>query len=254
VPTNLNLDSIIYMVNEKRTLSMRFTIALIAGVIAPVLLTLTACIVEPEDEDEVNISEIRDGVWLHSTIKRKAGDFLFSSNGLIIRQQGHLVLIDTARSEAATRTLMAIIESEIGLPVERAIITHAHLDRLSGSDYLQSQDIAVFGTGLTRQLSRVDQYPVPWSGLEIFYPGYAHSADNIVIWLPEHNILFGGCAVRALSATMLGSWEVDAESWAQAMQRVEKRYTTVETVIPGHGDPGNDNLIDHTLALLAAVQ
>lgn len=234
---------------------------------APVLLTLTACV--KESEDEVSISEIRDGVWVHLTIEQFPDGFFFDSNGMIIRQQEHLVLIDTARSEAATRALMAIIESEIGLPVERAIVTHAHPDRLSGSDYLQSQGVEVFGTSHTRRLSQEERYPVPaeqldgldnpgdaivWSGLEIFYPGHAHSADNLVIWLPEHNILFGGCAVRALSATKLGpAGDADLESWGLAMQRVEKRYSTAETVIPGHGDPGNGSLIQHTLALLEAV-
>ena len=43
--------------------------------------------------------------------------------------------------------------------------------------------------------------------IEIFYPGSGHTEDNIVVWLPKHRILFGGCFVKSLQSKNLGNTE-----------------------------------------------
>ena len=42
--------------------------------------------------------------------------------------------------------------------------------------------------------------------VELFYPGAAHSTDNLVVYVPSANVLYGGCAVHELSSTSAGTW------------------------------------------------
>ncbi|MFO0645147.1 MAG: hypothetical protein U0326_02840 [Polyangiales bacterium] len=32
--------------------------------------------------------------------------------------------------------------------------------------------------------------------IEVFFPGAAHTLDNVVVWLPSRALLFGGCMIR----------------------------------------------------------
>jgi metallo-beta-lactamase class B len=87
---------------------------------------------------------------------------------------------------------------------------------------------------------------------EVFYPGPAHTRDNVVVWLAESRVLFGGCAVRAASDTSVGNVaDADVKEWPASIRRVRDRYPTADVVVPGHGDPGGRELLEHTLALLA---
>lgn len=66
----------------------------------------------------------------------------------------------------------------------------------------------------------------------MYYPGKGHSADNIVVWLPQYKVLFGGCLVKSLDYGGLGS------------------TTDAEVIVPGHGGWGSIELTEHTLELL----
>ena len=47
---------------------------------------------------------------------------------------------------------------------------------------------------------------VRFGPVELFYPGAAHSTDNLVVYVPSANVLYGGCAVHELSSTSAGTW------------------------------------------------
>lgn len=86
---------------------------------------------------------------------------------------------------------------------------------------------------------------------EIFYPGPSHSPDNLLVYFPKRQLLFGGCMVKERTATKLGfTKDADPEQWAAALEKALNRYPDVRTVIPGHGRPGNIDLISHTIRLI----
>ena len=65
-------------------------------------------------------------------------------------------------------------------------------------------------------------------------------------------VLFGGCAVKSADATDLGFvGDADLAHWPDAMRALQKRYASAAIVVPGHGDPGDGALLQHTLDLLA---
>lgn len=225
----------------------------------------------PSAEDvppgEVRLRQVRDGVWVHvATQELSSGPF--PSNGLIVRDGDGLLLIDTAWGGENTAALLAAIESEIGLPVRRSLSTHFHDDRVGGVDTLREAGVTTFATPLTRRLAEREGSEVPerdldglaeagaavrFGPVEVFYPGAGHAPDNVVVYVPEARVLFGGCAVHEASRTTPGNLShADLGTWPTAIRRVQARYPGAEVVVPGHGVPGGVELLDHTLAVLAA--
>jgi metallo-beta-lactamase class B len=85
--------------------------------------------------------------------------------------------------------------------------------------------------------------------VRVIHPGPAHSRDNVVVFLPDRGILFGGCMVKGgPSLGYLG--DADVAHWPAAIRALQALRPTI--VVPGHAgrlDPGQ---LDNTLALLAA--
>ena len=148
----------------------------------------------------------------------------------------------------------------------RAIITHSHHDRIGGAAALQRRGIPFLAHPLTQRFASEQGLPVPDTlagigsagdavqigSVEVFYPGPGHARDNIMVWLPESGILFGGCAVRAASAAALGNVaHADTVAWPSSIQRAQQRYTTARMVVPGHGDAGGVDLLQHTISLFS---
>ncbi|MCP4307158.1 MAG: hypothetical protein GY788_20270 [bacterium] len=79
--------------------------------------------------------------------------------------------------------------------------------------------------------------------------------DNIVVWIPDGSVLFGGCLVKSARSNHLGyTDEADLASWPDTIERLRRRYEALRLVVPGHGSPGRTELFDRTLELLAGAQ
>lgn len=219
------------------------------------------------DEDAVRIRPLTNGVWLHVSSHTFENGHSATSNGLIVRDRGHLVLVDSAWGDAATATLLDEIEAAIGLKVTMAVATHSHEDRAAGAAVMRARGIRYYASGKTRRLmlERGEMPPeyeldlaaeagatITLGPLEIMYPGAAHTTDNLVVWLKRQKLLFGGCAVREAAARNLGYYkEGDPLNWGPAMALVKGRFGNATIVVPGHGAIGDISLLDHTAALAA---
>lgn len=221
---------------------------------------------ESKSDTDIQITKIDDSVWLHTSFYIYPNGVKFSSNGLIIKEDQNLTLIDTAWGELQTVNLLKAIELKIKLPVTKALVTHAHSDRASGVDVLESKGIKVFSHPLTKQLTIEQGAPVPdnvinelkeagslvkFGSLEVFYPGAGHAMDNIMVWLPERKILFGGCAIRSLDSKSAGNIvHGDIDSWLKITKQLRSKYNDARIVVPGHGNIGRGELLGHTEKLI----
>jgi metallo-beta-lactamase class B VIM len=215
---------------------------------------------------DLQVRELRPGVWIHTSWQKLADGTRFPSNGLIVREGDHLLLIDTAWGEEHTERLLTWIDATLRLPVDRAVVTHWHEDRLGGAAALMRRGIPFFGHPRTREVAAEKGLPLPAAldGLaspgsavrvgsaEVFYPGPAHTPDNLMVWLPEAGVLFGGCAVRAAASGIGNLSDADVKAWPDSMRRAIERYGSAPIVVPGHGDPGRAELLRHTLELATA--
>jgi len=88
--------------------------------------------------------------------------------------------------------------------------------------------------------------------IELFYPGPAHTQDNIVVYFPKRKILFGGCMIRSMASTRIGIHsDGDMDSWPQSAKNVLDRFPEARIVIPGHGTWGDIRIVQHTIDLVS---
>jgi len=87
--------------------------------------------------------------------------------------------------------------------------------------------------------------------LVFFYPGESHTIDNAIVYLPAYKMLFGGCMIRALRNQRPGYLGyANITEWPISVMKVKKKFSDVQTVVPGHGQCGDSSLLDHTINLL----
>jgi glyoxylase-like metal-dependent hydrolase (beta-lactamase superfamily II) len=210
---------------------------------------------------KLSIELLAENVYLHQSFQRVEGFGLVSANGLVVINQGKAFIVDTPWSETDTAALVDWIKDK-GYQLAGSVSTHSHEDRTAGIGWLNAQSIPTFASELTNQILHESKKPLashPFAlpqaslfdgHLEAFYPGGGHAKDNLVVWLPKSNILFGGCLVRSLDSTSLGyTGEAVLAEWPTSAMKVLAKYPDVKLVVPGHGNPGDKQLLIHTKVL-----
>ncbi|MCW7481106.1 subclass B1 metallo-beta-lactamase [Leptospira kanakyensis] len=209
--------------------------------------------------------KIKETVWIHRSFGEFGGQ-VYSANGLVILTNKGAVVVDTPWTESQTEELFSEVKAKFQKDILFLVVTHAHDDRMAGVSLFQNKNIPVYSTSLTAKLAKErglgktnpvldiqTRFSAGNQSIEVFFPGHGHSADNIVVWLPETHILFGGCLVKALDAKDLGNVkEADMNQWPNSVKRVLSRYPDAEVVVPGHGDWGKLDLLRHTIRLLVS--
>lgn len=218
----------------------------------------------------VTLSPIADGVWVHTTNYRLPGQSPIPVNGLVVVDGEEVTLVDGAWGELATVALLEKIRAETGKPVTKMIVTHHHADRTAGVDAAEREGVEVFTHPTTPMLAAMAGWPAPNTSvaaldapqsrirvgrLEVAYPGHGHASDNLIVYLPDVNILYAGCAVRGAGVSTLGNVnDADMTKWRESLLWTKATYPETKTVVPGHGKGANLSLIDATIALIDAAE
>lgn len=246
-----------------------------------------------EINEELMVESVEEGVLLVSHA------FPWDANSLMVEMENsNIVLIDTPYTYDATKALVEWVRDVVGDDRKLyAINTGFHFDNLGGNQYLEEQEIPIYGTYTTVELIHEKgqaarkqflswleaaedkiyyavykdlKYVEPTELIDLqedeerliefgdeelvlYYPGESHSPDNIVVYIPSKQILFGGCMVKEQAATSLGNTaDADLEKWLVAIKRVKEKFAkeTVKYVVPGHGLVGTAQALDRTLELL----
>ena len=213
--------------------------------------------------ETVWVAPIAPNVWLHTTTRSFPGGDFFPANGLVLEQREGSLLIDTTYLPEQADLLLRWSKERLSSPIKMALATHFHSDRTGGIEALKEKGIRTLAHPLTCKLASEHQMPVPEpisqfgrteyrlnAGCELFFPGAGHTRDNIVAWLPQQRVLFGGCFLKSITSKDLGNLSDSVVAdWAGSVERVHARYPTPKATIPGHGTIAGDP-IAQTLALL----
>lgn len=218
------------------------------------------------DAHPVTLSKIADNVWVHTTLYRVPGQNPIASNGLAVVDGEAVTLVDGAWGEMATLSLIDKVEAELGAPVTKMIVTHHHADRTAGVDAAEMKGVEVFTHPDTPALAFRSGFPVPDTSvaalkdkgarirvgsIEVAYPGPGHAEDNLIAYVPEAKILYGGCAVRGAGVETAGNTlDADMDAWPTTLAWVKATYPDAALVVPGHGKGGDLSLIDHTIKIV----
>lgn len=191
------------------------------------------------------------------------------ANGLILKTNDGVVLVDTGWDTKDdtdnTRQILQWVADNLHQPVRLCIVTHAHEDRVGGIGELRKAGVRVISTPLTAQKSVKLGYESPEGILpgdttftigqvpiRCYFPGEGHTSDNIVVWLPDQQILHGGCFVKSVAAFGMGNLaDANLNEWATSVRRVINKFGTAKIVVPGHEEWGDTKALEHTLQLLA---
>ncbi|WP_337879843.1 subclass B1 metallo-beta-lactamase [Rheinheimera sp.] len=212
---------------------------------------------------DLEVIQLSPDLWVHRSWYSFPNGVRFYSNGVLARYQGKIWIIDTAWGNESTEKLLDWVQTELKLPVHSVVATHSHADKTGGSALLYQRQIPFFSSAQTRLLSIKENIPLPQSlgrfdvgqkishgPFELYYPGPGHTKDNLVAYLPQAQVLVGGCAIKAPRFPGLGYIaEADLAHWPKALQAMRQQYSQATVVVPGHGEIGDMRLIDYSLNL-----
>ncbi len=212
---------------------------------------------------DVQLVKISDHAYVHMSFTEMSGFGRVGSNGMLIVSNGDAILLDTPASDALIRQLVSWIHDSMGLRLVAFVPNHWHGDCMEGLAYLESIGVDSYANTRTIETAGAKGLPVPrhgfvdslsleLNGLEVkcFYPGPAHTEDNIVVWIPSEKILFAGCMVKSIDSKTLGNTaDGDLKSYATTIRRVTNKYPDAKIVVPGHGAFGGRELLEHTMEL-----
>ena len=235
------------------------------------VLALTGCQsaqVAPKEEsirvsDDVTLQPIAPGVWVHTTYFDVPDYGRVGANGLVVVSDKEAVLIDLPWTDEQTAALFDWVAENSGATIKVVVPTHFHRDCMGGLAEAHRRGATSYGLDKTIAFAREDHLPVPkcpfklrtaiHCGKEIIllvYLGAGHTTDNIVAWLPRQRVLFGGCLVKSLDEQSLGNTsDGDLTAYPITLRKMQTAYRSSKIVVPGHGDWGGPELIDHTVKL-----
>jgi metallo-beta-lactamase class B len=210
-------------------------------------------IVKISEHCYVHISYLDAGAWNH-----------VPCNGLICVDRGEALLFDTPPTDSITQKLIAWIGDSLHARIVGFAPNHWHVDCMGGLKAVHEAGIPSYAYELTKHIAVEKKLPVPDHAFKVSkilhagsltvvceYFGAAHTTDNIVTWVPSENVLFPGCMVKELKAKNLGNIEdADLVQWPATLARIQKQFYDAKIVVPGHGDYGGLDLIQHTVDLL----
>lgn len=206
--------------------------------------------------------------------------------GFVVTPAG-VAVIDALASPRQAEELVHVIRQVTRQPIKWLILTHhhpdhhfgaivfrrlgakviAHPDRRvlaseAGEDALMADWVRVVGLDAMRGFEFADTPDLPVTGTDtlrlggriviVTHPGAAHSAGDLMIWLPHERVLFAGDVLVEDGVTMV----VDGSSAVllQALSLIDSLHPVA--VVPGHGaiPVRPESLVDSTRSYVTGLR
>lgn len=201
------------------------------------------------------------------------GTWWVNNAGAVAGDEGTVVIDTCATEERTRRFLEAVAETTGDAPVRAAVNTHQHGDHTYGNCLLPEQAVIISHESVRAGVLAdfvIDGCPPFWSPvpdwgavtrrppslvfrseltiyssgrrIDLLHPGHpAHTAGDVVAWLPEERVLFAGDLLfhGVTPLVLMGSVEGALRSldWLAGLEP--------EHIVPGHGPlAGADDLPD----------
>jgi metallo-beta-lactamase class B len=226
--------------------------------------------VQAQTSREIIIADGLSVIKLKENLYQHISDLEYQSNtvkcnGLIYINEGEAIICDTPTNDEYSALLLAWIKTvHPDITVKAIIVNHFHSDCLGGLKEFHKAGIKSYGHKLGPELMKLngDTLDVPQNLFETelalkvggtkvhnFYPGEAHTRDNIVTWIPSESTIFGGCMVKSIDATKGNLADANVQAWPTTIRSIKSKYPSAKIIIPGHGDPGGQELLEYTIRL-----
>jgi glyoxylase-like metal-dependent hydrolase (beta-lactamase superfamily II) len=195
--------------------------------------------------------------------------------GLIVGSQWSL-LVDTGSSPAQGRTVRASLAAVTNKPLTAVVVTHWHYDHAFGlgafADVarigheslhfrLSSAEAAAEGQRLGVDLQELGQPNVEIAvatavelgdrRVEIAHLGRGHTDGDLVVVVPDADLLFAGDLLESAGPPSFGPDSVPDE-WPATLDAVIGLMTSGTLAVPGHGEPVDRNFVFEQRGRIAA--
>ena len=228
---------------------------------------LGAMLLPAAQAQPVQPEQVAPGVWMVQGVSAlgSSANRNFISNAAFVVTPGGVVVIDALGAPVLAQELVAAIRRITPAPISHVVVTHYHADHVyglqvfkelgaeiiahrDGRAYLQSETAA-----LRLQASREEMAPwvdektrlVPadrWiaeptrftvGGVEFLLQpaGPAHTAEDLVVFLPRQRVLIAGDLVFRGRIPFVG--QADSGRWIEGLDRLIGFDATL--IVPGHG-------------------
>jgi len=225
----------------------------------------------------VQALQVAEGVWLaqgEAAMGSAANRNFISNAGFVVTGDG-VVVIDALGSPPLADELIEEIQRVTPQPIRHVIVTHYHADHVYGLQAFKALGATVIANAhgreylysdtaqLRLQASREDLFPwidettrlVPadrWLEDEdlvlhvgaidfrIQHVGPAHTAEDVVVQIPQLGVLFAGDVVFRGRIPYVG--HADSRQWIDSLARLIEFKPRL--VIPGHGPASTDAVAD----------
>lgn len=189
------------------------------------------------------------------------------ANAVVVVSGDEAMLFDTPWDSAQAEQLISWISDSLNKKIIFSVITHAHADRIGSIATMHRHGIPTYSHHLTAQEAEKRDYPKPQhifynddttfrcGNIKVvaYYPGAGHTIDNIVLYIPSKNFLYGGCFIKSGHSNTIGNIEdADMAAWPKSLTKMKNHFKERRfiTIIPGHGSWKSDKAIENTYRLL----
>ncbi len=210
----------------------------------------------------VRVEKLTENTFRHISYLSTEDFGKVSCNGMIVVDKNEAVIFDTPTNDNDSRELIDWIEKSLNCKVIGVVVTHFHNDCLGGLNEFHERQIPSYASFKTIELTKSDSVQAPQNGFENYleiqvgdkkvineFFGEGHTIDNIVSYFPDEKVLFGGCLIKALGASKGYLGDANINEWPNTVLAVKSKYEQAKVIIPGHGIPGNSELLDYTIEL-----
>ena len=224
------------------------------------------------DEKKISFEEIGEDLFAFTA----EGD---PNSGIIIGDESVMV-IDAQATPTLARQVIEKVRSVTDKPISHLVLSHYHAVRVLGASEYKANNIIMSSKARSMVLERgqedwdseFDRFPRLFKGhleipgltwptttfenkmsvflgkrrIDLYFLGRAHTAGDIVIHVPDSNVLFTGDIVEYKSACYCG--DAHLQDWPATLKNIAKFQAV--SLVPGRGDALTDaRKIDEAIAL-----
>ncbi|HQX95628.1 MAG: subclass B1 metallo-beta-lactamase [Chitinophagaceae bacterium] len=208
------------------------------------------------------ITQIADNTFEHTSFKQTNDFGNVPCNGLIVINSKEAIIFDTPTNDKSSTELIIWIKETLHCKINAIIPTHFHDDCLGGLKAFHENNIPSYAYFKTIELAKENNFVVPKNSfgdslilkvgneniIAKFF-GEGHTKDNVVVYFPSEDVLFGGCLLKEIDATKGYLGDANVTDWSITVEKIKKEYSNVKIIVPGHGEYGNKKLLDYTINL-----
>jgi metallo-beta-lactamase class B len=222
-------------------------------------------VVFPEEvykSEALVVTRISANSYIHTSFLQTNDFGLVPCNGLIVTGGKEAFVFDTPTDDPGSEELIQWIQSKLKLEIKGVLPTHFHNDCLGGLQLFEDRGIPSYASYHTIRLAEENNYALPQNGFSdslmlnigehtilAKYFGEGHTRDNVVVYFPGEDVLFGGCLIKEMGASKGFLGDANVNSWSNTVEAVKNRFPDAKIVVPGHGQHGNIELLDYTINL-----